>query len=166
VHKIYWTDDNFELYFSLILSLHPNSLERSSGDRRWRPRGIRLQETLLQSLNMTDKSQSCPVPICHTLKSHRERGGKAPPILNLTSRWRWVVNSILWMFYLLEKRPHYQLDRTLGVPEKKVPAPGENGTEDVQPTTSHFTTLVSCYVSGLLQGTCKCKPLICCWNNG
>jgi hypothetical protein len=44
-----------------------------------------------------------PEPMHHTMKIDRGCGSKAPCILDLISRWRWVARCILQLLYLKEK---------------------------------------------------------------
>ena len=41
----------------------------------------------------------------HTIPEHRFSRGIAPLILNLGTRWRWVVNFTPWMLYPQERNP-------------------------------------------------------------
>jgi len=42
--------------------------------------------------------------------------GKASHILNLGTRWRWVVSFMLWPLYLQGRSLQYSLERSLGGP--------------------------------------------------
>jgi hypothetical protein len=52
-------------------------------------------------------------------------GGIAPRILNLGSRWRWVVSFTPRPLYLQGKSPWYPLDRKLGGPQSRSGGGGE-----------------------------------------
>jgi len=64
-------------------------------------------------------------------------GGIAPRILNLGTRWEWVVSFTPWSLYPRGKNLRYQFDRTqswYGQWEgKKVPGNDGNRTSVVQP---------------------------------
>jgi hypothetical protein len=47
-------------------------------------------------------------------------GGIAPRILNLCTRWRWVVSFMTQPLYPRGKNPRYPLDRRLGGPENRL----------------------------------------------
>jgi hypothetical protein len=66
-------------------------------------------------------------------------GGIAPRILDIGTRWRWVVSFTLRPLYPQEKIPWYSLDRSLDGPqsrsehggeEKEFPAPAGTRTPD------------------------------------
>jgi hypothetical protein len=49
----------------------------------------------------------------HAMKVCR-RSRKPPLMLNLGSRWRWVVTITPWSFYAWGKSPQYPLNRRIG----------------------------------------------------
>jgi len=49
----------------------------------------------------------------HAMKTYSESGGIAPPILDLDTRWRWVVSFTPRPFYSQGKSPRYPLVRRL-----------------------------------------------------
>jgi hypothetical protein len=51
--------------------------------------------------------RSCPRVECHTSRGQ---------ILNLSTRWRWVVSSMTWMLYPQEREFPVFLDRRIGGP--------------------------------------------------
>jgi hypothetical protein len=56
--------------------------------------------------NKEGEGNNVPVPKHHTMKICRDSEGNAPHILNLNSRWRWVVSFKLWP--LLPPAPLYR----------------------------------------------------------
>jgi hypothetical protein len=54
-------------------------------------------------------------PVC-AMKAYRENGGTAPLILNLSTRWRWVVSLTPWKIYPQGKSPQYPLNGMLMAP--------------------------------------------------
>jgi hypothetical protein len=53
------------------------------------------------------------------LKAYWGSGGIAPLILDLGTRWRWVVSFTTWPLYPQGKSPWYPLDRRLGGPRNR-----------------------------------------------
>jgi predicted DCC family thiol-disulfide oxidoreductase YuxK len=78
--------------------------------------------------------------VCVTaMKAYRESTAIVTIILNLATRWGWMVNFMPWPLYLWGKTPWYPLNRRLGVPqswrgcfgeEEKAPSPAGNGNTD------------------------------------
>jgi len=50
------------------------------------------------------------------MRTYFESGGTALRVLNLGTRWRWVVSFTLQPLYHWIKSPQHQLDRRLGWP--------------------------------------------------
>jgi hypothetical protein len=50
----------------------------------------------------------------HAMKVYWESGAIAPCILELSTRWSWVVSFMSWPLYPQGKSPWYPLDRRLG----------------------------------------------------
>jgi hypothetical protein len=48
------------------------------------------------------------------MKTYGGSGDKAPLILNVDCRWRWVISLMLWMHYSQGNNPWYPLDRKPG----------------------------------------------------
>jgi hypothetical protein len=46
------------------------------------------------------------VPNYHAMKVYRGNGGNAPHLLNIGTRFKWVISFMLWA-----KSPQYQFDR-------------------------------------------------------
>jgi len=69
------------------------------------------------------------------------RGGLAPRIRNIGTRWRWMVSFPFRQHYPQGKIPQYALDRRLGGPQsrsewggkQKISPRGDNWTPVVQP---------------------------------
>jgi len=53
----------------------------------------------------------------HTMKTYSGSGGIHPRILDLGTRWGWVVSFTPWPLYLRWNSSHYTLDRRLGGPQ-------------------------------------------------
>jgi hypothetical protein len=79
-------------------------------------------------------------------------GGKAPNILDLGTRWRWVMRLTPWPLYPQGKSPLYPLDRRLRGPQSRSGRGGEEknsqprpGLESsiIQPVTQRYTTELS-----------------------
>jgi hypothetical protein len=52
----------------------------------------------------------------HAMKACRWRWGTAPLVLNVCTRYRWVVNFTLWPLYPRRKGPRYHLTRNRSGP--------------------------------------------------
>jgi hypothetical protein len=52
----------------------------------------------------------------HAIKAYRGRRGAVPLILNLGTKWRYVVSLALLLLYSWRKNPHYLWNRRLGGP--------------------------------------------------
>jgi hypothetical protein len=61
----------------------------------------------------------------HAMKAYRGNEGIAPRILDLGTRWRWVVSFTVRPLYPQGKNPWYPLDRTLGGPQSRSGRGGE-----------------------------------------
>jgi hypothetical protein len=73
----------------------------------------------------------------HAMKAYSGSGGTAPHILDLGTRWRWVVSFMPWLLYSQGKCPWYPLDRRLGGPQSHS---GHSGREkNSQPPTGDQT---------------------------
>jgi hypothetical protein len=62
-----------------------------------------------------------------------ENGGIASHILNLGTKWRWVVSFMPQLLYLRDNRHRYPMDRRLGGPQSWF----ERGGEKENPMISH-----------------------------
>jgi hypothetical protein len=60
------------------------------------------------------------------METYLGSGGIAPRIINLGTRWRWVVSSKPRPLYPQGKRPRYPLDRGLGGPRNRSGRGGED----------------------------------------
>jgi hypothetical protein len=76
----------------------------------------------------------------------------APRILNLGTRWKWVVSFTPWPLYLQWKRPWYPLDRRLGGSQIRSGRGGEEKNSQplpvleppiIQPVAQRYTTELS-----------------------
>jgi hypothetical protein len=54
-----------------------------------------------------------------TMKTYWRSEGMAPRILNLSTRWKWVVSLTPRSLYPLGKSPWYPLDKMLGGPQSR-----------------------------------------------
>jgi hypothetical protein len=61
----------------------------------------------------------------HAMKTYWGSGGMAPRILDLGTRWRWVVSFMPRPLYPQGKSPWYPLDRRLGGPQSRYEHGGE-----------------------------------------
>jgi hypothetical protein len=61
----------------------------------------------------------------HSMKAYSASGGIAPRILNLGTRWRWVVSFTPQPLYPQGKSPWYPLDKRLGGPQSRSGRGGE-----------------------------------------
>jgi len=82
------------------------------------------------------------------METSRGSGGIASFILNLRTRWRWVVSVMSWLLYIQGKRPWKPLNKKLGRPQCQPECFGKLksllsllGFEayTVQPIASHYT---------------------------
>jgi hypothetical protein len=69
----------------------------------------------------------------HAMKAYWGSGGIAPHILDLGTRWRWVVSFTLRPLYPQGKRPSYPLDRRLGGPQSRSGRGGEEKNSQPPP---------------------------------
>jgi hypothetical protein len=85
----------------------------------------------------------------NAMKTYLGIGDIAPGILDLGTRWRWVVSFTSRPLYPQGKRPWYQLDRRVGGPQNWSGPGGEEknsqsllGLEPpiIQPITQRYTT--------------------------
>jgi len=82
-----------------------------------------VKHTLKEAPRYTDFSSILPFPpSCaltehHAMNAYWGSGGIDLCILELGTRWRWVVSLTIWSFYPQGKRPWYPLDRRLGGPQ-------------------------------------------------
>jgi hypothetical protein len=63
------------------------------------------------------KKKESEVVLVHTMKAYRGCRGIGPLILNLSSRYMWVVSSVPWLLYPWVKQPCDRLDTRLGWPQ-------------------------------------------------
>jgi hypothetical protein len=74
------------------------------------------RNTLLQGVRVKVKLSLC-LTKPHAMKTCWESGGIVPHILDLGTRWRWVVSFMPWPLYPQGKSTWYPLDRRLGGPQ-------------------------------------------------
>jgi hypothetical protein len=88
----------------------------------------------------------------HTMKGYWGCRGVAPCILNLCTKWSWMVSFTPMLVYPQGKRPCYPLDRRLGGPQSQPRCSGEEkkshpmpGLEPpiIQPVTQCYSTELS-----------------------
>jgi hypothetical protein len=70
----------------------------------------------------------------HAMKTYWGSRGIAPGILDLGTRWRWVVSFAPWPLYPQGKSPSYTLDRRLGGLQSRS---GRGGEEKNSPAPRH-----------------------------
>jgi hypothetical protein len=68
----------------------------------------------------------------HAMKTYWGSGGIAPCILDLGTRWRWVVSFTPWPICPWGKSPWYPLDRRLGGPQSHSGHSGEKKNSQPQ----------------------------------
>jgi hypothetical protein len=69
----------------------------------------------------------------HAMKTYWESGDTAPRILDLDTRWRWVVGYTPSPLYFQEKSPWYPLDRRLGGSKSRSGCGGEERNTQLPP---------------------------------
>jgi hypothetical protein len=69
----------------------------------------------------------------HAMKTYWGSGGIVPRILDLGTRWRWVVSFTTLLLYLQGKSPWYALDRRLGGPQSRSGRGGEEKNSQPAP---------------------------------
>jgi hypothetical protein len=83
------------------------------------------------------------------MKAYYRSGGIAPRILDIGTRWRWVVSFTPRLFYRQGKSPWYPLDRKLSGTQSRSGRGGEEknsqllpGLEPpiIQPVAQRYTT--------------------------
>jgi hypothetical protein len=72
------------------------------------------------------------------MEAYWESESIAPRILDLGSRWRWVVSFTPRPFYPQEKSPWYPLDRRLGGPQMRSGRGGEEKNSQALPRFEHL----------------------------
>jgi hypothetical protein len=63
--------------------------------------------------------KSKAVSVHHAMKTYWESGGIAPHIIDLGTRWKWVVSFTSPAALPPRKSPWYPMDRWLGVPQSR-----------------------------------------------
>jgi hypothetical protein len=78
---------------------------------------------------------SCPCALTehHAMKAYWESEGTAPRILDLATRWRWVVSFVPQPLYPQGKSPWYPLDRRLGGPQSRSGRGGDEKNSQTLP---------------------------------
>jgi hypothetical protein len=69
----------------------------------------------------------------HAMKTYWGSWGVAPRILDLGTRWRWVVSFTPWPLYLQRKSPWYPFDRRLAGPQSRSGRVGEEKNSQPPP---------------------------------
>jgi hypothetical protein len=69
----------------------------------------------------------------HAMKTYWGSGGIAPRILDLGTKWRWVVSFMPRPLYSQGKSPRYPLDRRLGGPQSRSGRGGEDKNSQLPP---------------------------------
>jgi hypothetical protein len=102
--------------------------------------------------------------LCFNWAPHHEgvlgSGGIAPRILDLGTKWRWLVSFTLRPLYPQGKSPWYPWDRRLGGlqsrsgrgGEKKIPLPHRDSNPIIQPVAHRCTTELSRLLTGSAAG--------------
>jgi hypothetical protein len=82
------------------------------------------------------------------MKAYLGSGDIAPRIIDLGTRWRWMVSFTLLPLYPQGKSPCYPLDRRLGGPQSRSERGGEKNSQPlpvleppiIQPAAQRYTT--------------------------
>jgi hypothetical protein len=87
------------------------------------------------------------------MKAYLGSGGIVPGILDLGTRWRWVVIFTFRPLYPWGKSPYYPLDRRLGEPPNRCGRGGKEINSQLEPRVIHpvaqrYTTEISRIVKG------------------
>jgi hypothetical protein len=98
----------------------------------------------------------------NTIKACWESIGIAPHILDLDTRWKWVVSFTLRPLYPQGKSSCYSLDKRLGGPQSRSGRCGEEKNSQPLPGLEHriIQPVAQCYtteLSRLLKGNCRFK---------
>ena len=83
---------------------------------------------ILVLLQFHDEGQSNVIPVLGT-KAQMASGGAAPVILNLSTRWKWMVSFTPWPFDPEGKSPGYPMNRRLRGPQ----SPNGHSGEEINP---------------------------------
>jgi hypothetical protein len=67
------------------------------------------------------------------MKAYWRIGDVAPRILDLGTRWRWVISFKSRLLYPQEKSPLYPLDKRLGGPQSRSGRGGEQKNSQLRP---------------------------------
>jgi hypothetical protein len=114
---------------------------------------------------------SCPCALTehHTMKAYWGCGGITPHILELKTRWKWVVSSTPRPLYPQVKRFWYPMDRRVGGPQSQSGHSGEKKNSQplpwlkppiIQPIVQHYTTELS-WLLHVFMVSCLIKWGIC-----
>jgi hypothetical protein len=94
-----------------------------------------MSNVLNSSIPDEVKGKEVKLSLCltkhHTMKMYWGSGGIAPRILDLGTRWRWVVSFTARPLYFRGKSPWYPLNWTLGGPQSRFGRGG--GEKNSQP---------------------------------
>jgi hypothetical protein len=124
------------------------------------PRSWTLQYKYLRLVK--GKGKFVPVLLTehHAIKAYWGNGGISPRILDLGTRWRWVVSFTQRPLYTQGKSPWYPLDRRMGGPQSRS---GRRGVEkNSQPlpvkngNTSEILKLCILNTGAWAQGMAHC----------
>jgi hypothetical protein len=95
---------------------------------------------------------SCPLTVHHAMKAYWGSGFIAPRILNLGTKWGWVVDFTPQPLYSQGKSPWYPLDKRQGGPQSRSGRGGEEKNSHplpglkppiIQPVAQRYTTELS-----------------------
>jgi hypothetical protein len=85
------------------------------------------------------------------MKTYLGSRGIAPRILDLRTRWKWVVSFTLQPLYTLCKSPRNPLDRSLGVPQNKLLVKRLKVLQEFHHSQSQFLVEILWYKFRVLQ---------------
>jgi hypothetical protein len=99
-------------------------------------------EIALQLTHMGDK-ENVKLLMClhHAMKAYCGSGGIASRIIDLGTRWKWVINFTPRPLYHQGKSPRYPLDRGLGGPQSPSGRGGEEKNSQPPPGHEHSLAL-------------------------
>jgi hypothetical protein len=126
--------------FSCFLSVPPDKGRNNTSNRPW---PLPSQSSPFHNSSTIRRYTDKGVPALNWLITPRRRMGKwsySSIIIDLGTRWRWVVCFAPQLLYLRRKSPRYPLRRRLGGPQswsghlgEKILAPAGNRNPAVQP---------------------------------
>jgi hypothetical protein len=134
---IFWINFTLEIYHHVKMSLYFDSEVFYEKEGTWCIRVLShsfpLRNKILEpklAMRFSRRWMKVKVTLSLRLTKHHAMktwgsGGKAPHILDLDTRWRWVVSFTPRSLYPQEKSPRYPFDRRLGGTQSRYGRGGE-----------------------------------------